>query len=229
MILLVDHYDSFVYNLARYVRELGEEALVRRHDAITLDEIARLEPTHIILSPGPCTPAEVGISVYIVRRFGPAVPVLGVCLGHQCIGAAFGGRIVRAKRPMHGKASSIRHDGRGIFLGLPSPLSATRYHSLVIEPATMPAELTITALSDEGEIMGVEHRQYPVVGVQFHPESALSEYGYYMLDTFLHGPRVLDRTAVLPAGADGRFETRRPPAEDSPDLGSAPPPASLVH
>jgi anthranilate synthase/aminodeoxychorismate synthase-like glutamine amidotransferase len=234
MILLVDHYDSFVYNLARYVRELGEEALVRRHDAITLDEIARLEPSHIILSPGPCTPAEVGISVHIVRRFGPSVPVLGVCLGHQCIGVAFGGRIVRAQRPMHGKASAIRHDGRGIFLGLPSPLAATRYHSLVIEPATIPPELTITALSDEGEIMGVEHRRYPVIGVQFHPESALSEYGYHMLDSFLHGPRPSgSNRPALPAGADGRLETRRPPAGedsmDSPGLEVAPPPAWLVH
>jgi anthranilate synthase/aminodeoxychorismate synthase-like glutamine amidotransferase len=234
MILLVDHYDSFVYNLARYVRELGHEALVRRHDAITLDEIAELAPSHIILSPGPCTPAEVGISVYVVRRFGPLIPILGVCLGHQCIGVAYGGRIVRAKRPMHGKTSTISHDGQGVFTGLPSPLIATRYHSLVIEPEALPPDLVVTARSQEGEIMGVVHREFPVTGVQFHPESALSEYGYYMLDAFLNGPRSPEqpRAPALPRGADGRFDTLEPADDDSsdtPSLEHAPPPAWLVH
>lgn len=232
MILLVDHYDSFVYNLARYVRELGEEAVVRRHDTLTLDEIATLEPSHIILSPGPCTPAEAGISADIVRRFGPTTPVLGVCLGHQCIGAAYGGRIVRAERPMHGKTAAVIHNGRGVFAGLPSPLAATRYHSLVIERATLPVDLEVTALSREGEIMGVEHRRFPVTGVQFHPESAMSEYGYVMLDAFLHGPRAA-ASPQLPTGADGQFAPRsRAQEHDSPDvsaLDGEPPPASLVH
>ncbi len=230
MILLVDHYDSFVYNLARYVRELGEEAVVRRHDTLTLDAIATLSPSHIILSPGPCTPAEVGISADIVRHFGPTVPLLGVCLGHQCIGAAFGGHIVRAARPMHGKTAAILHNGRGVFNALPSPLSATRYHSLVIERATLPPELEITALSHEGEIMAVEHRRFPVTGVQFHPESAMSEYGYIMLDTFLHGTHAADRH--LPTGADGQFAPRASAEHDGPaacGLEGAPPPASLVH
>jgi para-aminobenzoate synthetase component II len=237
MILLVDHYDSFVYNLARYVRELGEEAVVRRHDALTLDAIATLAPSHIILSPGPCTPAQVGISADIVRRFGPTIPVLGVCLGHQCIGAAYGGRIVRAQRPMHGKTAAVLHNGRGVFSGLPSPLSATRYHSLVIERATLPAELETTALSHEGEIMAVQHRQFPVTGVQFHPESAMSEYGYIMLDAFLHGARAAGTLPLtppeLPTGADGQFAPRtRTTGHDSPDapsLDGAPPPVSLVH
>jgi para-aminobenzoate synthetase component 2 len=232
MILLVDHYDSFVYNLARYVRELGEDAVVRRHDTLTLDEIATLEPSHIILSPGPCTPAEAGISADIVRRFGPTTPILGVCLGHQCIGAAYGGRIVRAERPMHGKTAAVVHNGRGVFSGLPSPLSATRYHSLVIERATLPPDLEVTALSREGEIMGVEHRRFPVTGVQFHPESAMSEYGYIMLDAFLHGSRAA-ASPELPTGADGQFAPRsRAHEHDSPDasaLDDGPPPASLVH
>jgi anthranilate synthase/aminodeoxychorismate synthase-like glutamine amidotransferase len=233
MILLVDHYDSFVYNLARYVRELGEEAVVRRHDTLTLDEIATLEPSHIILSPGPCTHVEAGISTEIVRRFGSATPVLGVCLGHQCIGAAYGGRIVRAHRPMHGKTAAILHNGRGLLAGLPSPLSATRYHSLVIERSTLPEDLEITALSQDGEIMGVEHRRFPVTGVQFHPESAMTEYGYWMLDAFLHGARAVGRGSSLPNGADGQFDIRAPAdgaeTRDGPGIDGAPPPASLVH
>ncbi len=162
MILLIDNYDSFVYNLARYVRELGETALVRRHDAVTLDEIATLAPTHIVISPGPCSPAEASISTDVVRRFGPAIPILGVCLGHQCIGAAYGGEIVRAGRPMHGKTSQIHHDGSGIFEGLPSPFPATRYHSLVIAPGSVPQDLRVTATSEDGEIMAVQHRAHPV-------------------------------------------------------------------
>ena len=198
MVLLIDNYDSFVYNLARYVRELGSTPLVRRQDAITLDEVEALAPSHIIISPGPCSPKEAAISCEIVRRFGPATPVLGVCLGHQCIGAAYGGEIVRAGRPMHGKTSHIRHDGNGIFCGLPNPFLATRYHSLVIAPGSLPPELRVTATSDDGEIMAVEHREHPVIGVQFHPESVLTEYGYHMLARFLG-----ISGKALPVGADG--------------------------
>jgi anthranilate synthase/aminodeoxychorismate synthase-like glutamine amidotransferase len=201
MILLIDNYDSFVYNLARYVRELGGEVLVRRNDALTPDDVARLAPSHIILSPGPCTPAEAGISTDLVRLLGPTTPILGVCLGHQAIGVAYGAEIVRARGPLHGKISSIRHDGEGIFAGLPSPLQAARYHSLVISPETLPSSLRVTATSDDGEIMAVRHATDPVVGVQFHPESAASEYGYAVLDAFLGGMR--NGTHVLPSGADG--------------------------
>jgi len=209
VLLLIDNYDSFVFNLARYVRELGDETVVRRHDAVTLEEIAALAPTHIIISPGPCTPIEAGISTAVVRRFGATIPILGVCLGHQCIGAAYGGRIVRARRPMHGKASPVMHDGTSVFVGLPSPLYTTRYHSLVIEAATMPGVLRVTATSDDGEIMAVAHRSYPVIGVQFHPESALTEHGYAMLDTFLHGPagNAADQRSMLPDRADGRHSS----------------------
>jgi anthranilate synthase component 2 len=202
MILLIDNYDSFVNNLARYVRELGGEAVVCRNDAATVADIRALAPSHIILSPGPCSPAEAGISVEIVRQLGPSTPILGVCLGHQCIGAAYGGAIVRAGRPVHGRTSPIRHGGSGIFAGLPSPFLAARYHSLVIAPGSLPAALRVTATSaDDGEIMAVAHETYPVVGVQFHPESAASEHGYAMLDWFLSGGR--PRRMNLPAGADG--------------------------
>jgi anthranilate synthase/aminodeoxychorismate synthase-like glutamine amidotransferase len=219
VILLIDNYDSFVYNLARYVRELGHHAVVRRHDAITLDEIALVSPSHIILSPGPCTPREAGISTDVVRRFAPNIPILGVCLGHQCIGDAFGGRIIRAARPMHGKVSLVTHDGSGIFAGIPSPFRATRYHSLVIEPESIPSDLRVTARTDSGEIMAVEHRVYPTVGVQFHPESALTEYGYRILATFLSGRPV----AGLPDRSDGAFSRREPaPAP------FVPPPVELV-
>ncbi len=208
MILLIDNYDSFVYNLARYVRELGNEAVVRRHDAITLDEIAALisppgSVSHIIISPGPCSPAEAGISTDIIRRFGPAIPILGVCLGHQCIGSAYGAEIVRAKRPMHGKTSRIHHDGSGIFTDLPSPFIATRYHSLVISPSSLPPVLRVTATSEDGEIMAVEHREHPVVGVQFHPESALTEHGYRLLDRFVRG--AISTESRLPDRADLAF------------------------
>ena len=200
MILLIDHYDSFVHNLARYARELGHEAVVRRHDAVTLDEVAAMAPTHVILSPGPCTPTEAAGSVALIQRFGAELPILGVCLGHQCIGAAYGGDIVRAPRPMHGKTSDVVHDGTGLFAGLPSPLTVARYHSLVIEPSTLPAALRVTATSaDDGAIMAVAHRTHPVVGVQFHPESAASEHGYALLERFVHGDEA--RTA-LPARAD---------------------------
>ncbi|NOT26395.1 MAG: aminodeoxychorismate/anthranilate synthase component II [Acidobacteria bacterium] len=232
MILVIDNYDSFVHNLARYVRELGEDAIVRRNDALSLEEVAAIAPTHIIVSPGPCTPREAGISTELVRRFGPHLPILGVCLGHQCIGAAFGGVIARAGRPVHGKTSSIRHTGTGIFAGLPSPLRAARYHSLVIEPASLPASLRVTATAeDDGEIMAVEHVTYPVIGVQFHPESAASEYGYALLDRFLHG--VSARTAELPVRADGAQEAPRGSwwrrrVDQGPGGEFVPPPVELV-
>ena len=177
MIVLIDNYDSFVYNLARYVRELGEEPLVRRHDALQVEDILRLAPSHIIISPGPCSPREAGISTDVVRRLGPRIPVLGVCLGHQCIGAAYGGEIVRAGQPMHGKPSRIHHSGQGLFAGLPSPFIATRYHSLAIAPASLPQSLAVTATSEDGEIMAVQHVEHPVYGLQFHPESVLTEHG----------------------------------------------------
>jgi anthranilate synthase/aminodeoxychorismate synthase-like glutamine amidotransferase len=201
MVLIVDNYDSFVHNLARYCRELGYETLVRRHDRPLLDEIKELAPTHIILSPGPCSPTEAGISVDVIRRYGPSLPILGVCLGHQCIGAAYGARIRRAVRPVHGRTSSISHDGTSVFEGLPSPLTVARYHSLVISGESLPASLRVTAIAEEdGEIMGVEHREFPVAGVQFHPESAATEFGYAMLDRFLRGS--LARVASLPRLAD---------------------------
>ncbi|HEU5042367.1 MAG TPA: aminodeoxychorismate/anthranilate synthase component II [Gemmatimonadales bacterium] len=200
MILLIDNYDSFVYNLARYVRELGEEPVVRRHDALTAEEVLGLAPSHVIISPGPCSPTEAGISTEVVRQVGPHVPILGVCLGHQCIGAAYGAEIVRAGRPMHGKTSRIFHQGTGLFTGLPTPFLATRYHSLVIAPASVPPELEVTATSDDGEIMAVRHTRHPVYGVQFHPESVLTEHGYRLLDHFLHGAEGEPR--ALPPAAD---------------------------
>jgi anthranilate synthase/aminodeoxychorismate synthase-like glutamine amidotransferase len=223
MILLIDNYDSFVYNLARYVRELGETPLVRRHDAIDVDEILALSPSHIIISPGPCSPREAGISTEVVRRLGPRIPILGVCLGHQCIGAAYGGEILRAGHPMHGKTSRIHHSGTGLFSGLPSPFLATRYHSLVIAPASVPPSLEVTATSEDGEIMAVRHVQHPVYGVQFHPESVLTEHGYRILDHFLHGVPATPRP--LPEGADGVLLPRQ---SDSSSLASNPPPVDLV-
>jgi anthranilate synthase/aminodeoxychorismate synthase-like glutamine amidotransferase len=231
MILLIDNYDSFVHNLARYVRELGEEATVVRNDTITLDEIDALAPTHIVLSPGPCTPAEAGISTEVVRRFGPAIPILGVCLGHQCIGAAYGGDIVRARRPLHGRTSPVVHDGSSVFAGLPSTIRVARYHSLVIARHTLPADLRVIASSrDDGEIMAVEHRTHPVVGVQFHPESAATEYGYAMLDRFLRGDA--SRGGLLPPRADGASEATSvlpwAPAGDVSEGAFVPPPVELV-
>jgi anthranilate synthase/aminodeoxychorismate synthase-like glutamine amidotransferase len=195
VILVIDNYDSFVHNLARYLRELGWSTQVVRNDGFSLDEIAALKPSHIVISPGPCTPNEAGISVATVRRFGPSIPILGVCLGHQSIGQAFGGRIVRARRPMHGKTSMIRHDGTGIFAGLPNPLRATRYHSLVVAKEDLPEDLVITAESQEGEIMALAHRCYPIVGLQFHPEAVLTEHGYDLLRNFL-GRSVTDQRAA---------------------------------
>ena len=205
MILLVDNYDSFVHNLARYVRELGGEGMVVRNDAIDLDQIEALAPSHVIISPGPCSPAEAGISVDLVRRFGATTPILGVCLGHQCIGAAYGADIVRAGRPVHGRTSRVTHDGSSVFEGLPSPLHVARYHSLVIARERLPPSLRVLASSaDDGEIMAVAHRTHPVVGVQFHPESAASQYGYAMIDRFLRGER--STPEALPARADGAGE-----------------------
>jgi anthranilate synthase/aminodeoxychorismate synthase-like glutamine amidotransferase len=224
MILLIDNYDSFVYNLARYVRELGEDPVVRRHDAIDVDEILRLSPSHIIISPGPCSPKEAGISTDVVRRLGSSIPVLGVCLGHQCIGAAYGGEIVRAGLPMHGKTSRINHSGVGLFSGLPNPFLATRYHSLVIAPASIPPALRVTATAEDGEIMAVQHAEYPVYGVQFHPESVLTEHGYRLLDHFLHGVSASPR--AVPGAADGALAAAAPP--ESSTLAAAPPPVALV-
>ncbi len=185
MLLLIDNYDSFVYNLARYVSELGWEREVVRNDAITLAEIESLAPSHIIISPGPCTPTEAGISNAVIRQFGASIPILGVCVGHQCIGQVYGGRVVRAGRPMHGKTSPVEHDGRGVFRDLPSPLRVTRYHSLVVERETFPDSLSVTATSPDGEIMALRHRLHPVVGVQFHPEAVLTESGHQLLRNFL--------------------------------------------
>ncbi|HTP96214.1 MAG TPA: aminodeoxychorismate/anthranilate synthase component II [Burkholderiales bacterium] len=186
MLLMIDNYDSFTYNLVQYLGELGEDVQVARNDEITLDEIDRLKPARIVISPGPCTPNEAGVSVPLIKRFAGQVPILGVCLGHQSIGAAFGGNIVHARLVMHGKTSPIRHRGAGVFRDLPDPLTATRYHSLVIERASLPDCLDVTAWTDDGEIMGVRHRQLDVEGVQFHPESILTEHGHALLKNFLH-------------------------------------------
>jgi len=185
MLLMIDNYDSFTYNLVQYLGELGADVHVHRNDAITLSEIAAWEPEMIVISPGPCTPNEAGISVPLIRRFAGKIPILGVCLGHQAIGQAFGGRIVRAQRVMHGKLSPVTHDNRGVFAGLPSPFAATRYHSLAIERASLPAMLEVTATAEDGEIMGVRHRELAVEGVQFHPEAILTEHGKRLLANFL--------------------------------------------
>jgi anthranilate synthase component 2 len=207
MILVIDNFDSFVHNLARYVRELGEDAVVERSDALTVEDVEAMSPSHIIISPGPCSPNEAGISVELIRRLGQSTPILGVCLGHQCVGAAYGGDIVRAGRPVHGRTSSITHDRSGVLADVPSPFQAARYHSLVIARSSLPSCLRVTATSaDDGEIMAVEHRQHPVVGVQFHPESAATEYGYWILDRFLHGPT--KQQTARATGADGLDHAR---------------------
>lgn len=186
MILVLDNYDSFTYNLVQYLGEMGKDIRVARNDKITLDEIEVLNPSHIVISPGPCTPKEAGISVSLIQRFAGKYPILGVCLGHQSIGAAFGGEVIRNYRVLHGKVSTIHHNGQGIFLGIPNPLTATRYHSLVIRRETMPDCLEITAETDEGEVMAVRHREYKVEGVQFHPESVLTPHGKNILRNFLN-------------------------------------------
>ena len=185
MILMIDNYDSFTYNLYQYLGELGQDVRVFRNDQISVGDIAALKPKHIVVSPGPCTPNEAGISVATVERFGGKIPILGVCLGHQSIGQAYGGKIIRARQLMHGKTSMIHHRGDGVFSGLPSPFEATRYHSLVIERESLPACLEITAWTDDSEIMGVRHRSHAVEGVQFHPESLLTEHGHKLLANFL--------------------------------------------
>jgi anthranilate synthase/aminodeoxychorismate synthase-like glutamine amidotransferase len=181
---VLDNHDSFVYNLARYARELGCDAVVRMSDSITVSEVAAMQPSHIILSPGPCTPAESGLCTDVARELGTHVPILGVCLGHQCIAAAFGGKIVRAQLPLHGRSSAIYHDGTGVLAGIPSPFLAARYHSLVIDLNSLPGALRVTARSEEGEIMAVAHERLPVYGVQFHPESVATEWGYQILANF---------------------------------------------
>jgi anthranilate synthase/aminodeoxychorismate synthase-like glutamine amidotransferase len=185
MILLLDNYDSFTYNLAQYLGELGCYVEVHRNDKISLEEIARRKPERIVISPGPCTPHEAGISVELVQRFSGKIPILGVCLGHQAIGAAFGGKIVRAPKIFHGKTSQIQHDGKNIFRKLPQCFTATRYHSLIVDRQSLPRELAITAETDDGIIMGVRHRRYKLEGVQFHPESVLTESGKQLLGNFL--------------------------------------------
>ncbi|HET9113333.1 MAG TPA: aminodeoxychorismate/anthranilate synthase component II [Burkholderiales bacterium] len=185
MLLMIDNYDSFTYNLVQYFGELGEDVRVFRNDEIALDDIAALKPERIVISPGPCTPNEAGISIPLIRAFSGKVPILGVCLGHQSIGQAFGGEIVRAQQLMHGKTSMIHHLDSGVFAGLPNPLRATRYHSLVVKRQTLPDCLEITAWTDDGEIMGVRHKTLAIEGVQFHPESILTEYGHDMLANFL--------------------------------------------
>ncbi len=187
MILIVDNYDSFTYNIVQYFGEMGADLLVKRNDEITLDEVAALKPSHIVISPGPKAPRDAGLSCGIVERFGPRIPVFGVCLGHQCIGEVYGGKVVRAARLMHGKTSPIRHDGKGVFSGLANPFEATRYHSLIVDRATLPDTLVITATveGNDEEIMGLRHRDYPVHGVQFHPESILTQTGKTILKNFL--------------------------------------------
>ena len=187
MILVIDNYDSFTYNLVQYLGELGAEPVVRRNDAIDVEEIGELGPSAIVLSPGPCTPSDAGITVPVLRRWGAEIPTLGVCLGHQAIGEAYGGRVVRASRIMHGKTSRIAHDGAGLFAGLPSPLEVMRYHSLVVEPSSLPAALEVLAraVDDPTEIHALRHREHPVWGVQFHPESVLTQEGKRILANFL--------------------------------------------
>ena len=185
MLLMIDNYDSFTYNLVQYFGELGEEVRTVRNDEITLDEIAAMKPDRICISPGPKTPAEAGISIDILQQFKGKMPILGVCLGHQAMGAAFGGKVIRAKQVMHGKTSLIAHTGVGVFKGLPSPFTVIRYHSLAIERASLPACLEVTAWTDDGEIMGVRHKEFDIEGVQFHPESILSEHGHALLKNFL--------------------------------------------
>ena len=185
MLLLIDNYDSFTFNLAQYLGELGAEVRVERNDQVDLQTIAAWRPSHIVISPGPCTPAEAGLSNEVIRRFGPTIPLLGVCLGHQCIGASFGGIVERAPHLMHGKTSMIHHDGQGIFEGLSNPFEATRYHSLIVREAGLPSCLAKTAWADDGLLMGLRHREYPIWGVQFHPESILTGEGKRILGNFL--------------------------------------------
>jgi anthranilate synthase/aminodeoxychorismate synthase-like glutamine amidotransferase len=185
MLLVIDNYDSFTYNLVQYFGELGADPQVKRNDAITPDEVEKMKPQKIVISPGPGRPEEAGISMELIRKFGGKIPILGVCLGHQCMGEVYGGKVVRAGRLMHGKTSPIQHDGKGVFQGLPNPFEATRYHSLIVEKNSVPSCLEVCAETAQGEIMGLRHREYPVHGVQFHPESILSKEGKDLLANFL--------------------------------------------
>jgi len=189
MILMIDNYDSFTYNLVQYLGEIGAEVAVFRNDGISVREIEAMQPSHIVLSPGPCAPDQAGVSLEAIARLAGRIPMLGVCLGHQAIGQAFGGRVVRAGKVMHGKTSRIRHDGRGVFARIPNDFVATRYHSLAVERATLPDCLAVTAESEDGEIMGLRHRAMPLEGVQFHPEALLTEHGRQMLQNFIQGER----------------------------------------
>jgi anthranilate synthase/aminodeoxychorismate synthase-like glutamine amidotransferase len=189
VVLVIDNYDSFTYNLVQYLGELGEEVVVRRNDEITLPEIAPLHPVAVVLSPGPGTPAEAGICKDLLVELGPTLPMLGVCLGHQCLGEAFGGTVRRASQVMHGKVSRVTHAEQSVFRGIPSPFAATRYHSLVVDRENLPAELEVTAWTDDGTVMGLRHREYPLAGVQFHPEAILTEHGHALLANFLQDAR----------------------------------------
>jgi anthranilate synthase/aminodeoxychorismate synthase-like glutamine amidotransferase len=195
MVLVIDNYDSFTYNLVQYLGELGERVLVRRNDEVTLAGITELDPVAAVLSPGPGTPAEAGICKALLVELGPTLPTMGVCLGHQCLGEAFGGTVRRASVVMHGKVSRVIHQQQSVFRGLPSPFAATRYHSLVVESAGLPAELEVTAWTDDGTVMGLRHRQYPLAGVQFHPEAILTEHGHQLLANFLHDARAWRNTS----------------------------------
>jgi len=192
MIVVIDNYDSFTYNIVQYLRELDALVFVSRNDKITIEEIERLNPTHLLISPGPCTPNEAGISMEAIRHFAGRIPVLGVCLGHQAIGQVFGGNVVKAEKMMHGKTSKLQHDGKGLFEGVPNPFTATRYHSLIVEPESLPGCLEVTARTEDGEIMAMRHKEFDVVGVQFHPESILTEGGMTILANFIAG-----KTGVL--------------------------------
>jgi anthranilate synthase/aminodeoxychorismate synthase-like glutamine amidotransferase len=187
MLLMIDNYDSFTFNLVQYFGELGAEVKVLRNDELTVEGIESLSPSHLVISPGPCTPNEAGVTLAAIGRLAGRIPILGVCLGHQAIGQAFGGRVVRAKRVMHGKVSRISHDGKGVFTGIENDFVATRYHSLVVERESLPACLEVSAQSEDGEIMGLRHRELPVEGVQFHPEALLTEHGHRMLQNFIEG------------------------------------------
>lgn len=197
MILLIDNYDSFVHNLGRYLRQLGQETVVARNDALSLMDIQRMQPTAIVISPGPCSPSEAGLSVEIVQHFCDQIPILGICLGHQAIAVAFGGKVFRTQRPVHGQAREVLHDGRGVFFDLPNPLTAGLYHSLMVDPETLPTDLKVTARTSAGIVMGMRHRRWPIVGLQFHPESILTQRGHELLAGFLRIAGV-----PLPALAD---------------------------
>lgn len=207
MLLLLDNYDSFTYNLYQYLCELGAEVIIRRNDRTTLEEIALLTPAGIVISPGPCTPHEAGICNEVIRTFGPTTPILGVCLGHQCIGQVYGGHVIRAPMPMHGKLSRIIHQGVGVLAGLPQPFEAVRYHSLIVERETLPDALEITAETDDGLIMALRHRRYPVEGVQFHPESLLTRPGKDVLRNFL---AMIDGKLAVGSAPDGSPTITKP-------------------